>query len=50
MKREISYADLARAAKEIGNRKAFWRAWNQHVRVKRKQWANQKAAALTATR
>jgi hypothetical protein len=50
MKREITYADLAREAKSRGDMAGVWRAFKQHARVKRKQWAKEKATASTVTR
>jgi len=47
MKHEVSYADLAREAKERGDYKGVWRAFKQHARVHRKK---RKAAAGTATK
>ena len=37
MRKEVSYADLARECQSRGDRQGFWRAFKQHARVMRKK-------------
>ena len=48
MRKEVSYADLARECQSRGDRQGFWRAFKQHARVMKKK--RQKALHATEGR
>ncbi len=48
--KEIPYIALARQAVADRNFPLFWKIAKNHARVKRRQWAKERAAAVTATK